>query len=122
MQIKGIDFILYNVSDYKRAVDFYRDILGLKLIEEYGGYWGEFSVGTTTLVISAGNSVSNGRAVVALALDDLKKSIEYLKTKKIRISKEPHETGVCFMATILDPDGNEIILHQKKTDITVTVG
>lgn len=54
MQIKGVDFVLYHVSDYKRAVEFYRDILGLKLGEEYGGYWGEFAVGSVTLAISAG--------------------------------------------------------------------
>ena len=37
MKIRGVDFVLYNVSGYKKAVGFYRDVLGLKLIDEYGG-------------------------------------------------------------------------------------
>jgi predicted enzyme related to lactoylglutathione lyase len=114
MHIKGVDYILYYVSDYKCAVAFYRDILGLKLTEKYKGYWGEFNVGTTTLAISAGKNVSKGGAIVALAVDDVKKSIKYLKTKKVKIIEEPRETEVCFTATIADPDGNKIKLHQRK--------
>ncbi len=114
MQIKGVDFVLYHVSDYKRAVEFYRDILGLKLGEEYGGYWGEFAAGPVTLAISAGEAVSKGGAIIALAVDDVKKAVEYLKTKKVKIVEEPNETEVCFMATVADPDGNEIKLHYRK--------
>jgi len=114
MQIKGVDFVLYNVSDYKRAVAFYRDVLGLKLSEEYGGYWGEFSIGPITLAIRAGDPVTKGGAVIALAVDDVKKAVEYLKTKKVMIIDEPHEGKVCFKATIADPDGNEIKLHHRK--------
>ncbi len=117
MHIKGVDYILYYVSDYKRAVAFYRDILGLKLTEEYKGYGGEFDAGTTTLAIlaiNAGKNVSKGGAIVALAVDDVTKSIKYLKTKKVKIIEEPRETEVCFTATIADPDGNKIKLHRRK--------
>lgn len=114
MKITGVDFVLYHVSDYKRAVEFYCDVLGLKLGEEYGGYWGEFAVGPVTLAISAGQTVSKGGALIALAVDDVKKTIEYLKTKKVKIVEEPDESEVCFMATIVDPDGNEIKLHHRK--------
>jgi predicted enzyme related to lactoylglutathione lyase len=114
MKIKGVDFVLYNVSDYKRAVAFYRDVLGLKLVDEYRGYFGEFAVGKVTLAICAGESVSKGGAMVALAVDDVNKAVEYLKSKKVKVIEKPHETEVCFMATIADPDGNEIKLHQRK--------
>ena len=114
MEIKGVDFILYNVSDYKRAIDFYQNVLGLQLVEDYKGRWGEFNIGAMTLVICSNDSMKKGGATIALAVDDVKKSVEYLKTKNIKISEEPRETKVCFMAKILDPDGNEIILHQRK--------
>ena len=117
MKIKGIDFVLYPVSDYKRSVAFYRDILGLILTHEYKDYWCEFDTGAGTFVITSHEIVSKG-ATVAFAVDDLKKAVEYLKAKKVNVTEEPRETGVCFMATVLDPDGNEIILHQRK-DATV---
>lgn len=114
MQIRGVDFVLYNVSDYKRAVTFYRDILGLKLSEEYGGYWSEFDTGNVILAIRARGPVVKGGAMVALAVDDVKKAIEYLKAKKVKIIEEFHESEVCLMAIITDPDGNKIKLHQRK--------
>jgi predicted enzyme related to lactoylglutathione lyase len=49
-----------------------------------------------------------------LAVDDVNKAIEYLKSKEVKVIEKPHETEVCFMATIADPDGNEIKLHQRK--------
>lgn len=49
-----------------------------------------------------------------MAVDDVKKAVEYLKTKKVKIVEEPNETEVCFMATVADPDGNEIKLHRRK--------
>lgn len=114
MKIKAVDFILYNVSDYKRSVNFYRDILGLKLTEEYGGYWGEFEVGNTVFAISAGDPVIKGSSMVAFAVDDVKGAIEYLKSKDVKTEEGLHESEVCFMTTIIDPDGNKIKLHQRK--------
>jgi predicted enzyme related to lactoylglutathione lyase len=58
--------------------------------------------------------VRGGGAAVALAVDDVRKAVAELKAKGVSIKAEPEETGVCFMATIVDPDGNEIILHHRR--------
>ncbi|MFA6536312.1 MAG: VOC family protein [Candidatus Paceibacterota bacterium] len=114
MKIKGTDFVLYNVTDYERAVKFYRDVLGLKFVSEYGGYWGEFDAGNVVLAIHANKQPIKGGSAVALAVDDVDKFVKTLKDKGVKISEEPSETEVCFIATICDPDNNEIILHQRK--------
>ena len=55
-----------------------------------------------------------GGATVALAVEDMKAAVKYLKSKKVAFVQEPDESGVCWMATVADPDGNKIILHQRK--------
>lgn len=119
MTIKGVDFVLYNISDYQQALVFYRDTLGLKLSEEYGGFWLEFEVGNITLALRAphpGGTLDNrsGGCAVALAVEDIKATMEELRQKGVHIISEPEESGVCFMAEISDPDNNLIILHQRK--------
>lgn len=125
MKVRGVDFIAYNISDYKRSVKFYRDVLGLPLASEYMGAWAEFAAGPSTVAIIApefhgdknigkkGHTQSGG-ASVALAVEDMKKAIAHLKKKGVKIVGEPRESGGCWTAMIADPDNNLIILHQRK--------
>lgn len=119
-KIKGVDFIMYNVSDLNKSIAFYRDILGLEPFGEPGESWAEFQVGNVTLdlgtfdndAISQGGSI--GGASVGLAVDDVKKTVKELKGKGVKILYEFYETPVCFGATIADPDGNKIHFHKRK--------
>ena len=119
MKIKGVDFVFLNVSNFKKSVHFYKKTLGLKQTSEYKGMWAEFDTGTLTLAIGVygkgpspkqrKNSVS-----VALAVDDVAKTVAYLKKKGVPIVQPAQEHTPCFMASITDPDGNELILHKRK--------
>lgn len=118
MNIRGIDYIFYNVSDMKKSVEFYRDILGLKVIT-LNDMWAEFDAGNLPLAIGAFGADMNPNAVkncasVALAVDDIKKAVEYLKGKGVKVIQEVMAFDPCEMSTILDPDNNQIILHQRK--------
>lgn len=118
MKIRGVDFVLYNVSDYAKSVSFYKDVLGLKLIDEYGGFWAEFEAGMATIAISTHGPIPEknykGGATIALAVENVKSALEELKSKGVNALWGPKETGVCFMAAIADPDGNRIMLHERK--------
>ncbi|SPE60849.1 Glyoxalase/bleomycin resistance protein/dioxygenase [Verrucomicrobia bacterium] len=119
MKIRGVDFVLYNVTNFERAKKFYQDTLGLKLLQEFGGAWAEFETGTLALAIGAYGAQpipagQKSNAVAALAVDDVKAAVEQLKGRGVKINQEPQEFPPCFTATIADPDGNEIILHQRK--------
>lgn len=117
MQVKGVDFVVYHVSDYQKSLAFYRDTLGLKLTEEYGGYWAEFDAGNVTLAISSHDFISVEKrtgATAALAVAEVKEAVEELRGKGVKIVSEPEETGVCTIAAVNDPDNNTIILHQRK--------
>ena len=59
MQVEGIDYFVFEVSDIDRAVAFYRDVLGLDHIgtsEKRG--WAEFQIGEDILGLRGqGNSL-----------------------------------------------------------------
>lgn len=119
MKIRAVDFVTYNVSNYQKALAFYRDILGLKLSHEFGGQWAEFDTGNVTLAIGVwgknlGPDGQKGGATVALAVDDLQATVAELRAKGLPIVEGPHETPVCHMVGVMDPDGNTIMFHQRK--------
>jgi len=55
-----------------------------------------------------------GGASIYLAMEDVNAAIEELKAKGVSIVYGPMETPVCWMAAVLDPDGNVIGMHQRK--------
>lgn len=117
MNIRGTDFVMFLVSDLSRATAFYRDTLELPCeiySEDY--QWAEFDCGNVTLSLK-GNSLRNmekAEGRIALAVGDIFSACEELKEKGIPISAEPVDNGVCWHLEIYDPDGNLVILHQRK--------
>lgn len=120
MYIRGTDFILYTVSDYTKAVEFYRDVLELTPGESWDDLaWAEFEIPPTTLAIhdpaKAGEYVKSvPSGTVFLAVDDIYTAVEELRQRGVEIVYGPVETPICFDAAIKDPDGNMIGLHQRK--------
>jgi predicted enzyme related to lactoylglutathione lyase len=116
MKPRAIDFVSYNVADMARSEAFYRDVLGLDVAIPWGGPGGrfpEFEVNGMTISLTSLPQLPGG-AIVALAVDDARASIEELRHKGVQIVMEPLETQVCYLALIADPDGNQIVIHQRK--------
>ncbi len=118
MKAKAVDFIAYTVNDMDKAEAFYRDVLGLTVSGPRGepgtrgnGYM-EFECGGTSIGLTQMEPMPNG--AMALAVDDIHEAIEELRGKGVKIGMSPIETGGCFIASIEDPEGNNIILHQRK--------
>ena len=120
MKPLGADFIYYEVSDLKKSVEFYRDVLGLRLLsmeEKY--HWAEFDVPPTTLALYAPLGMlkrppQTGGAGIAIAVPSVEEAVEELKSKGVQVDFGPFETEVCHMAFFRDPDGNSVGLHHRK--------
>ena len=116
MNIRGTDFVLYQVSDLARAAKFYRETLGLPQ-ETYSEEWkwAEFNCGNITLALNSGvklpDLIAGGR--IALAVDDVFAASAELKAQGVRFTIEPTDYSVCHAAAILDPDGNTVVLHRR---------
>jgi predicted enzyme related to lactoylglutathione lyase len=115
--IQSIAFLAYPVSDIKAARHFYEDVLGLKLTHEAGGEWFEYDVGDSTFAISradAEHPVPVRGAVIAFEVSDLDAEVARLRKSGATFRGGITETPVCRFATVLDPEGSEVIIHKRK--------
>jgi predicted enzyme related to lactoylglutathione lyase len=121
MQVTEIAFSVYPVTDLKRARAFYEGTLGLKpgmVYEGEGVGWIEYEIGPGVVAIGAGSEnfkpSSNGGSV-ALEVGDFDQAIQELKNAGTKFVIEPLDFPGCRMAAVLDPDGNTITIHRRKT-------
>ena len=121
MEVRGADFVVYQVSDMEKSIAFYRDTLGLDLeihLEDFG--WAEFDVQPTTLSLHApgktqpGAQPNTGGAALALAVPDVEAAVAELRGKGVTVAMDTFESPVCHIAMIADPDGNAVCLHARK--------
>ena len=116
MEVRAVDFFAYKTEDMQRSIDFYRDMFGLEpeFVMEHEGQqmWAEYDVGGSTVALHAPGFGPNEGAV-ALAVDDVQAAVEELKAKGAQVVMAPMGSSVCWVATVLDPDGNPIFLHQR---------
>ena len=116
MQVRGSDFVMYYVSDLERSLKFYRDILGMTVEGQYGEDWVELTATPTTLALCGpdGGESRAGGASIGLAVDDVAAAVDELKGKDVKVVWGKGESPVCHFAIIHDPDGNNVVLHQRK--------
>ncbi len=113
--ITGIDLAGYLTEDPKRAIAFYRDQLGMEPTEiDEQGRGAEFTLsdGSTFGVWKLDEGPSKG-AMIMFAVADINAAVAAFRAKGVRLG-DPDETDVCFMAFGADPDGNGIVVHQRK--------
>jgi predicted enzyme related to lactoylglutathione lyase len=123
MQVVDIAFTGYSVSDMKRARAFYEGLLGLKRTRGFGQLdgeerWVEYDLGSACLALIAGGGEdwppgSTGVAS-ALEVDDFPAFVARLREAGVKFVFEPYESPVCWMVVANDPDGNRVVLHQRK--------
>ncbi len=117
MKLKELAFTVYPVRDTKRARDFYRDTFGLRETANWEDKWIEFDVGPGTFAIcDSFPQLTPGAkgAVVALEVEDFAACVRELEAKGVKLAAGPFDTPVCTSGTVVDPDGNEVMLHQRK--------
>lgn len=114
MSIKRSDLAWIVVSDFEKAVKYYTEVLGLKLLEqspEYG--WAELGApdGGSRLGICQENDEDGMKAgqnaVMTFTVDNLEKSKAALAKKGMKFVGNVIEVpNVVKMQTCSDPDGN----------------
>src|SRR5512140_3321201 len=117
MKCKEIAFTVLPVRDVRRAREFYTEKLGLKETAHWQDKGDEVDIGPGTLAITDGfeQLVPGAKgAMVALELEDFTDTVKELEAKGMKLAMATFDTPVCVGATILDPDGNEVMLHQRK--------
>jgi lactoylglutathione lyase len=107
-------FPIFHTPDLERAAAFYSERLGFEERYRVPGFvalvLGSFSLG----LAESSELAPAGRVALWLYTDDVNAEIEALREAGVEVVKEPEdqEWGE-RMASVLDPDGNEICLGQR---------
>jgi predicted enzyme related to lactoylglutathione lyase len=113
--IQGISAIWLPVTDMQRAVAFYRDSLGLDVLE-HGGDWSEVTAGDQRIGLNASESpAGQGGAVIAFAVDDIDATVDQLKGQGVTFSGELSDHPWGQIAPFKDPDGNDLQVYAPPT-------
>jgi catechol 2,3-dioxygenase-like lactoylglutathione lyase family enzyme len=130
--VTGVDFICVPTKDFAKAVEFYRDVIGLEESKQWGEMPGkEFETGSLTIAVMQSDGFGLEFAPhthpIALQVDDVHAAREELEAKGVEFAQDTVDSGVCHMAYFSDPDGNGLMLHHryappeaKPTDLEAT--
>lgn len=107
------------VTDVARARAFYENVLGLKNTMAHeiqpGLWWVEYEINGMAVAISnAWAPTGNSGPTIALEVKDLDAALAKLKELNVTLTVPPMDSAVCRFFGIKDPDGNDIMLHQRK--------
>ncbi len=120
--ITSIKFVSIPVRDQDRALSFYTEKLGFKVVTDQqmgeGQRWIELQIGGsgTRLVLftpegheGRAGGVFNG----AFACDNVEKTYEELKARGVEFTGEPKHEPWGTLVVLKDPDGNQIALSSR---------
>jgi glyoxylase I family protein len=110
----GVHHVSIKVGDTEKAVDFYRDVLGLTLRSDrpgfgFGGAW--LDAGGQQVHLVEGPLPKDEGQHFALEVDDLGAAIADLRGRGVEVT-DPIPVATAQQAFVNDPDGNLIELHQ----------
>jgi lactoylglutathione lyase len=118
-----VSYAIVFVSDMKRAVSFYRDVIGLPIRFESPG-WTEFATDGATLALHASEGSSSGkddprqvpagRCRPGLSVPNLDEFHKRMVERKVPCVQEPKEMFGARIAQYVDPDGLGISVSEAR--------
>jgi catechol 2,3-dioxygenase-like lactoylglutathione lyase family enzyme len=110
--VRGLDHVYYWTADMERAVRFYRDVLGLRLLRREGDSWALFDAAGPRFALHGlveGHAVSSGGATAVFEVEDLDGARLALEGRGVRFHDRAGEVaGYARFASFSDPDGNTV--------------
>jgi methylmalonyl-CoA/ethylmalonyl-CoA epimerase len=115
--LSTIGQIALTVRDSARAVAFYRDVLGMKLLFEMPGM-GFFDCDGIRLMLSASETGETYSSIVYFKVPDIQTAYETLREREVAFDREPHVIArlpghELWMAFFRDPDRNLLALMSE---------
>jgi lactoylglutathione lyase len=113
-----IGAVILLVSDMKKSIKFYGNVLGMELKQHPSKDWAEFSKGNTVLALhpikkkNKKRLKKNNSMLVGFNISDLDTLCSDLKKKRIKFHKKLTQEQFGKHAIIQDPDGHLISLAE----------
>jgi predicted enzyme related to lactoylglutathione lyase len=105
------------VKEMERSVEFYRDVVGLKL-QLHTPYWSSMDAKNIIVGLHPESEHSKvalgGGCSFGFEVSDIQKTAEELKAKGVRFLVEPKREDFGWLGVFADPDGYSIVLAQTE--------
>jgi catechol 2,3-dioxygenase-like lactoylglutathione lyase family enzyme len=113
--ISKLDFVGVPSQDADRSRRFYVETLGLRQDEnsEYEFWVEDTCFGIWEPAKFGMEFAPQKNAHPAFHVDDVAAAKAELEAKGVEFAPEVMDTGVCHMAFFTDPDGNDLMLHNR---------
>ncbi len=113
--ITRLDFVAIPSTDAERTRSFYVDTLGLRADDAaHFEFWvGETCCGIWEPARMGSTFAPQKNGHLALHVDDIAAARRELEAAGVEFIGETFDTGVCHMAFFTDPDGNDLMLHNR---------
>jgi len=113
--VTGLDFVAVPSQDAERSRAFYVETLGLRPDDRSRfEFWvGETCFGIWEPATFGMEFAPQKNAHLALHVDDVAAARADLEAKGVEFFGEIFDTTVCHMAFFTDPDGNDLMLHNR---------
>ena len=118
-----VSYVIVFVSDMKRAVSFYRDVIGMPLKFESPG-WTEFATDGATVALHASEvsvlekdnpaRVPAGRSRPGLSVANLDEFHKKMVEKNVPCVQPPKEVFGARIAQYVDPDGLALSVSEER--------
>ena len=111
--IQAVKFVLL-VRDMPRAVAFYRDVMGLRLVVE-SAIWSELAHGDAVVALHAGGGEGVRGTGLSFQVDDIQAACDRAVAGGAVLRRGPdHRPGdPVKLADLVDPEGNGFMLSQS---------
>ncbi|MGB3482155.1 MAG: VOC family protein [Mycobacterium sp.] len=108
--------VLFRPADYQRAVEFYRDSIGLAIAREYTGGT-VFYAGQSLIELSGHGGAGSGAATLWLQVRDVYATQDELRSRGVTVTREAtREHWGLHEMHVEDPDGVTLIFVQIPED------
>lgn len=113
--IKSLDFVAIPSQDAECSRRFYIDTLGLRPDENgrFEAWAGNTCLGIWEPAKMGMDFAPQKNGHLALHVEDVAAARKELEGKGVKFFGEIMDTGVCHMAFFTDPDGNDLMLHNR---------
>lgn len=110
--IIGVQDVYYEVVDMKRALAFYRDVLGLRVTDEDED-WSSLEVGGLRVGLDTTEGrPTSGRAILTLKSNDIQADVRRLRAKGVKFFGEIGDYDWGSVVSFEDSEGNVLKLMQ----------